>query len=479
MPDLNYIKLSDLNRQIEEIITQNFGGRMFWVVGDVTNHTHKHEKNYHYFDFVEKDPYSNGIIAKISASAWGIGSEKIYNFETVTGQKFTNNINVLLLVSVQFHSIYGFKLNVIDIDANFTLGVLEQQRQATLSRLVAENPGFIQKAGDQYYTKNNRLNHKIVIQRIALITSQTSAGGEDFRHTLDSNPHGYKFQIDDYFTVVQGENNAELLVAKIIEVFNSQIPYDAVVIIRGGGAQTDFLLFDDYNVGRAVARFPIPIITGIGHQKNETITDLMAHSPTKTPTKAAEFIIAHNKQFEENLLLFQKNIVIKSQQFFSYYFQKLASLNSLIVNNSRNIIAHNKDGLVEINQITINTSKSIIFNRRSELTAMASQLASKPKIIVYNRLADIKNIAENIKTFNAQYLKNQRSYLGHYVSLINLMSPKNILKKGFAIIKVNNEIISNPDGIKVGNEIDIILAETQITSTVKDKTTYNGNDFNV
>jgi len=479
MPDSNYIRLSDLNRQIEEIINQNFGSRTFWVVGDVTNHTFKHEKNYHYFDFVEKDSNSSGIIAKISANAWGNGSGRISNFETVTGQKFSNNINVLLLVSVQFHSAYGLKLNVIDIDANFTLGVLEQQRQATLLRLVAENPGFIQKVGELFYTKNNRLSHKIVIQRIALITSQTSAGGEDFRHTLASNPHGYKFQIDDYFTVVQGESNADLLVAKIIEVFNSKIPYDAVVIIRGGGAQTDFLLFDDYKIGRVVAKFPIPIITGIGHQKNETITDLMAHTATKTPTKAAEFIIGHNKQFEENMLAFQKNIVIKSQQVFSYYFQKLASLNSLIVNNSRNIIIHNKDRLVTINQITINTSKLIVFNKRSELTIMASQVSSKPKIILYNRIADIRNVTDNIKTFNFQYLKNQRSYLGHYVSIINLMSPKNILKKGFAIVKVNDEIISNPDAIKVGNQIDIILSETKIIVTVKEKTKYNGNDFNV
>jgi len=479
MPDLNYIRLSDLNRQIEEIIIQNFSSRTFWVVGDVTNHTFKHEKNYHYFDFVEKDPHSNGILAKITTNAWGNGSGKISNFETVTGQKFSNNINVLLLVSLQFHPVHGLKLNVIDIDANFTLGVLEQQRQATLARLVAENPTFVQKVGERYYTRNNSLSHKIVIQRIALITSQTSAGGEDFRHTLANNPHGYKFQIDDYFTVVQGESNAEYVVAKIVEVFNSQISYDAVVIIRGGGSQTDFLLFDDYKIGRAVAKFPIPVITGIGHQKNETITDLMAHTATKTPTKAAEFIIGHNKQFEENMLVLQKNIVIKSQQLFSYYFQALASLNSIIVNNSRNIINLNKDTLVKINQITINTSKSIIFNRKSELTDVASQISSKPKIVLYNRITDVRNITDNIKTFNAQYLKNQRSYLGHYVSIINLMSPKNILKKGFAIIKVNNKIISDPDLINVGDDIDIILAETKITTTVKDKTKDNGNNFDV
>ena len=479
MPDISYIKLSDLSRKIEDIINQNFNGHTFWVIGDITNHTFKQEKNYHYFDLVEKDSKSSGIVAKISTGAWGNSSLKISNFEKVTGQRFTNNINVLLQVSVIYHPVHGLKLNLIDIDPNFTLGLLEQQRQDTLIKLVTDNSGFIRKVGDRYYTKNNQLTLNHVIQRIALVTSQTSAGGEDFKHTLLSNPHGYKFYIDDYFTVVQGESNADLLLAKIIEVFNSKKAYDAVVIIRGGGAQTDFLLFDDYRIGRAVAKFPIPIITGIGHQKNETITDLMAHTPTKTPTKAAEFIIGYNKQFEENMLLYQKSIVIKSQQIFSNHFQALALLNSIVVNTSRNIIADNKDRLVKANQITINTSKSILFNKKSELTSLVGQISSKPRIILYNRMTDIANIISNLKSFNGKYLKNQGGYLNHFASIINLMSPNNILKKGFAIIKVNNKIIGNADNIKVGSDIDIVLSDAKITSLVKQKTQRDGNEFDV
>ena len=479
MPDLTYIKLSDLSRTIEDLLNQNFSGHTFWVVGDITNHTFKREKNYHYFDLVEKDANSNGIVAKIATGAWGNGSFKISNFESVTGQKFTNNINVLLQVSVLFHPVHGLKLNLIDVDPNFTLGLLEQQRQATLDRLVADNSGFIRKIGDKYYTKNNQLTLNNVIQRIALITSQTSAGGEDFKHTLLSNPQGYKFYMDDYFTVVQGENNVDLLLAKIIEVFNSKKPYDAVVIIRGGGAQTDFLLFDDYKIGRAVAKFPIPIITGIGHQKNETITDLMAHTPTKTPTQAAEFIIGYNKQFEERMLMYQKNIVIKSQQIFSNHFQALASLNSIVVNTSRNIIALNKDRLVKANQITINTSRSILFNKKSELTSLVSQISSKPRIILYNRITDIANVISNLKSFNGKYLKNQRGDLSHFASVIKLMSPGNILKKGFAIIKVNNKIIGNADNIIVGSDIDIVLSDYKITSLVKQKEQRDGNEFDV
>src|SRR6185437_16428647 len=121
------------------------------------------------------------------------------------------------------------------------LGVLAQQRQATLERLITENPEFIKKSGDLYITRNNQLKLNRVIQLIALISSDSSAGGEDFKHTLVNNSFGYIFQIDEYHTAVQGENNAEAFIAKMIEVFNAGRPYDAVVITRGGGAQTDFL----------------------------------------------------------------------------------------------------------------------------------------------------------------------------------------------------------------------------------------------
>lgn len=478
MNTVAHIKLSELNAKINNVIETAFNTQTFWVIADITNHTFRQQKNYHNFELVEKDQHSNNIIAKVSGKAWGSGSTRIKNFEQVTGQKFTNNINVLVQVKVTFHSVYGLALDIVDIDTNFTLGVLEQQRQATLQKLVAEN-AFIQKVGDRYITKNNQLPLPAIIQKIAVISSKTSAGGEDFKHTLQNNPFGYKFFIDDYFTVVQGEANADQFLAKLIEVFQSQKPYDIVVITRGGGAQTDFLIFDNYNIGRAVAKFPIPIITGIGHQKNETIADLMAHTQTKTPTKAAEYIIAHNKAFEEAILSFQKTILIKSQQLFSTHFQNLSALNSIVVNNTRNILNNYKDSLVQINQVTINTSKSILFNNKNELVQITSAILSKPKIILYNRINDIKNTISNLNTFNALYLKNQRGYLGHYVSIINMMAPNNILKKGFAIVKANNKITSNPDEIKVGNDIDIILAETQIKSTVKQKSKYNGTEFNV
>jgi exodeoxyribonuclease VII large subunit len=453
---VKHIRLSELNQKITTAIYSSFNSISFWVIADVTNHTFRDQKSYHNFELVEKDPVSSSILARIPGKAWGNGSLRIDQFERQTGQKFTNNINVLVNVSVEFHPVYGLQVNLNDIDPAFTLGVLEQQRQAVLEALVAKNPEYIRKVGDGYLTRNNQLKLNAVIQKIAVISSKTSAGAEDFRHTLENNPHGYKFAVDNYYAIVQGENNADQFLQKIIEVFNSGRIYDAVVITRGGGAQTDFLMFDTYQVGRAIARFPIPVITGIGHQKNETIADLMAHTQTKTPTKAAEFIIAHNRSFEEAMVDLQRNIIIKTQQ----------------------ILSRTKDDLNEIRQHTIDTARSVLFINQRCVIEVASQVVSAPKIMLYNRINDISNKSYNLKTFVQQYLKNKRGYLEHHVSMIRIMKPDNILKRGFAIVKSRGKIVSNADGIESGSKLDIILSGDRLNATVNEKTKHDGSEFN-
>jgi exodeoxyribonuclease VII large subunit len=282
----HYIKLSALTDMIHDAITDRFAGQTFWVVADITNHSYKADKKIHYFELVEKGETGSVITAKILGKSWGTGALRISEFEKNTGQAFSNNLHVLVQVSVDYHPLYGLSFNVLNIDTNFMLGILEQRRNATLKRLVEQND-FIKKNEDGYSTLNSLLRLPIVIQRVALLSASNSAGSEDFRHTLEHNDFGYRFEIDDYHTIVQGDNNAKLFLDKLIEIFTTGIPYDAVVITRGGGSQSDFLLFDNYNIGRAVAKFPIPVITGIGHQKNVSIADLMAHSNTKTPTRAA------------------------------------------------------------------------------------------------------------------------------------------------------------------------------------------------
>lgn len=470
-----YIRLSALNDMIHDAINARFAGQRFWVLADITNHSYKADKKIHYFELVEKAQNGNAITAKIMGKSWGGGALRIEEFEKHTGQAFTNNLHVLVQVSVDYHPLYGLSVSVLDIDSNFMLGILEQQRNATLERLVREND-FIQKIGDGYLTYNSRLKLPAVIQNIAVISSSSSAGNEDFRHTMQHNNFGYVFHIDDYYTVVQGDNNAKLFLNKLIEIYNTGIPYDAIVINRGGGSQSDFLIFDNYNIGRAVAKFPIPVITGIGHQKNVSITDLMAHTHTKTPTKAAEFIIAHNRSFEQEILSLQQNIVIKSQQLFHVHYKELSELKNGISHSARELLQLHRQALAKNNQHIISSSRSVLYGHQKKLILTAHQVVQSPKILLQQKKNDLLQIKNALKNSANDYLRRERVMLENHLRTIHMMSPQNILRKGYAIVKVNEKIISNAENIKAGDEIEVILKDAKLKSTVKEKIQYNGRE---
>nr|WP_181715771.1 exodeoxyribonuclease VII large subunit [Chryseobacterium sp.]QJS06496.1 Exodeoxyribonuclease VII, large subunit [Chryseobacterium sp.] len=479
MNNSSRLTLSQLNGIIQSKLNDVFFMQYFWIVADITEHSFKDKTGYHYFEFVEKDVITNLIVAKIKGAAWGNASQRIKDFEKSTGQIFTNNIHVLAKVSVNFHKVFGLSLELIEIDPSFTLGVIETKRQETLLRLVTSYPTIIQKRGEQYSTYNSSLELPPVISRLAVISSQTSAGNEDFKHTLMNNPYGYHFEIYDYFTVVQNEVNAGIFLERLLDVFRSGKKYDAVIINRGGGAQTDFLIFDNFKIGLAVAKFPIPVITGIGHQKNQTITDLMAHTNTKTPTKAAEFIITHNKVFEDRLLSFQQSIVINSQTFLAKQNSVFNKINSEIVNNSRTALENGKNNLRILKQQFTTSSSRIITDVKLELNSKRFAISNVPFMLINREIKEISRfLPKLISAFNSKVSTEKRA-LKSAVALLNVISPENILRKGFAIVKSKGEITSDPNQFTPGSEIEIILRSQNIKATVNTKKKYHGNDFNL
>ncbi len=479
MSDRSQLKLSQLTAVISAAMGDVFAGLTFWVIADITDHKYYPEKGHHYFSLVEKDPSQNRIVAKIAGVAWQQGSGRISSFEKVTGQLFHNDINVLVNVSVDYHPVYGLKVTLLDIDTNFTIGLLEKQRLETIARLLDEFPEFIRRSGECFLTLNNQLEMKPVIQRIAVITSLNSAGFQDFQHTLANNTFHYHFKVDSYYAAVQGIENARDIRQRFQDVLESGVAYDAVVLIRGGGSQTDFLIFDTFTLGEIVARFPVPVITGIGHQKNETIVDLMAHTPLKTPTMAAEFIIAHNRRFEEALNNLQKTIIIESQQLFSSGSQQLSYLNNIIVNSTRDRISRQKENLARLNQGIISRPREILMQLSAQLMMTSGQLISRPGVVLANRMKDLRVEIASLAGYTRKYLVNTSSYLEHFRSLIRLMSPESIMKKGFSIVYHKGKIITDPGKIGVGDDITVVFPTTELVTNVKEKKKRNGREFNL
>ena len=269
--------LKELCDWIQEIVENDLPNR-YWVCAEIASMS---VRGHCYMELVEKA--ENGILAaKVRATCWN----NVYNllsayFVQETGQSLHVGLQVMLEVSVEFHAVYGLSLNVWNIDPTYTLGDLAKQRQATIQQLTEDGVMDLQKA----------LQIPSLPRRVAVISSADAAGYGDFCDQLKHNRFGFKFHVQLYPAVVQGDNAARSVVQALNSIAALEEEWDVVVIIRGGGASTDMSCFDDYNLASHCAQFPLPIIAGIGHTRDVSVVDMVVHTSVKTPTAAAEWLI--------------------------------------------------------------------------------------------------------------------------------------------------------------------------------------------
>lgn len=397
------LRLSVLVNEIQEALENRFEGEDFWVTAEITDVKKYSDKRWCFLKFVEKE--GKNIITEIKGVFWGGTYHQVEKFEQQTRQLFSSGLEITCLVRVRFHQRYGLTLEVLEIDFTYALGKLELDRQEVLARLVQDNPGSIRLIDGQYATINNSLLLPTVIQRIALITAPASDGQRDFLQEIEKNRYGYRFVVREFLVQIQGDRSSELIAKQLYLIENSSEKFDAVVIVRGGGSQTDFKPFDDYELSKYVASFPVPVLTGIGHDRNTSIVDMMAR-PYKTPTKVAGYIVDHNFSFEQEVIELQ-------ERFFSFV---------------RNIMRE------EINNFYV--------------------------------------LKEGLATTISTYLQNRKTDLKAMERLVKSLSPSSILSKGFAIVTIDDQIITDPLQIKNQDALKTILKTTIIHSTVTEKTPY-------
>lgn len=285
------LTLSELNLLIKEKLDETFAG-LVWVKAEISEFT-VNRNGHCYLELVDTDPVSSQVIARARATVWSYTFRMLKPyFESTTGQAFATGLKVLVSVKVEFHPLYGLSLNIRDIDPAYTMGDMAIKRRDIILRLQQ----------DGVFDMNKELELPVVPQRIAVISSPTAAGLQDFLNQLAHNPSGIWFYTRLFPATMQGAETADSIIRALDQVFQYENSFDVVVIIRGGGAQLDLASFDHYELAYHVAQFPMPVITGIGHDKDETIVDLVAHTKMKTPTAVAEFLISGAAAFEQRLL---------------------------------------------------------------------------------------------------------------------------------------------------------------------------------
>jgi len=472
------MRLSELAAKIQQVISQSFSQQRYWVLADVIDHKYYERTGTHFFSLAEKEPGTTLLKTRIASVAWKeTGSRAIASFEKATGQSFGNDIQVLVYVSVNFHPSFGLQLVLNDIDIHHAIGVLEQQRRDTLKRLLVTCPDYIYLKGDQFITRNKLCSLAPVIQRIAILSSAQAAGYQDFLDTLIKNRFGYRFQVDNYFASVQGASNAEVLCQKLIAIHRTGIPYDAIVIIRGGGSQSDLLLFDQYELARTVAKFPIPIITGIGHQINETLVDLMAHTSVKTPSIAAEFIIGHNQGFESALLQLQQQIIIRSQQRITMHRQELSQLHISMNQSIHRLIQGERSSINEQYQKTIRLGQEILHRNRYKIQEKGNILHNRPGFIIEGNREALKRRDQELVAAARNLLRNRKMQLEQEATVCRLADPQRILKRGFALIYKNDGIVQNADEVDIDSTIKVQFFDSSLNAIITTKHTTDGTNI--
>lgn len=280
-----YMTLYELNARVRQVLDRGMADE-YWVQAELSE-VRIHATGHCYLELVQKDPRADTLLAKARATIWRsvFCLLKPY-FEQATGQVLAPGIRVLLKVTPTFHELYGYSLTVTDIDPSYTLGDTAQRRRQILERL--EQEGVL--------TLNKELMLPALCLRIAVISSESAAGYGDFIDQLHRSPQGYAFRTKLFPAVMQGGGVEASVIQALEAIYRQQERWDAVVIVRGGGATSDLTGFDTYLLAAHCAQFPLPILTGIGHERDDTVVDAVAHTRVKTPTAAAEFLLAHMDQ---------------------------------------------------------------------------------------------------------------------------------------------------------------------------------------
>jgi len=429
------LSLLELNNLVRGAVSEAFPGTC-WVRAEMSDVRTNASSGHCYLEFIEKNPITGQLVARARGSIWAktFRMLKPY-FEMETGQLFASGLKVLVKVSVEFHELYGYSLTVLDIDPAYTLGDMLRKRMEIIRQLKEEG----------VFTLNKELPFPVLPKRIAVITSPTAAGYEDFLNQLANNKAGYPFYPKLFPALMQGERTEESVIAALDRIYHHIDCFDVVVIIRGGGSTSDLNSFDSYLLAANCAQFPLPVITGIGHERDDTILDMVAHTRMKTPTAVAEFLIGRMDAAAEELEDFQQEvselastILLKQKNFL----QLLGARLPVIVTNR---IERNRSFLQMAGNKLPASASAMLLRRRSTLESLQMQLQNRAAL----RLAEGTRFIQLTEQF------------------IKMASPDYVLKRGYSLSLKDGKIIKHATDLNPGDELVTRFADGDVKSIVK------------
>ena len=432
---MNTLSLYELNSLVREVIESELS-REYWVEAELSEA--RESRGHCYMELVQKEEGTNTPIARASAKCWRTQWMMIHpHFERITGQRIHAGLKVRLKVYAQFHEAFGFSWIVTDIDPTFTLGDLARRRQEIITQLKQEGVFDLQK----------ELELPLFCINIAVISSESAAGYGDFCNQLADS--GFAFHTQLFPAVMQGEQVEESIIQALERIFQMQAEdvaqFDSVVIIRGGGATADMSGFDTLALAENVAQFPIPISSGIGHDRDECVLDMVSHLRVKTPTAAAAFLIDHAQQVLDRIEDAEQRIVQASQNQISNLKSQISNLASRIPTLFSLVKTREEAHTQQMLQRMGKACDGQLIRSEARLTTLNAQLS----------------------TLSSQLINTHRHRLDLLQQRTASLDPQLILNRGYSLTTYNGKAVRNAQFLKSGDEIETRLSEGIIKSVVK------------
>jgi exodeoxyribonuclease VII large subunit len=407
-----YYTLFELNSIIKSVIEASLPDA-YWVAAEIAD-LKCNQKGHCYIELVEKE--DEKTTAQIKATIWAYEYRKLGSkFEKASGEPLRPGMRVLLRAEVSFHEVYGLSLNIRDIDPAYTLGEMARKKKEVVDRLKKE--GIME--------LNKSLPLPSVPQRVAVISSPTAAGYGDFFNQLDSNPFGYRFTHVLFPALMQGQEAEKSVVSALEDIKRNAGDYDIAVIIRGGGSVVDLSCFDGYSIASHIAKFPLPVVTGIGHEKDDTVADMVAHTKMKTPTAVAEFLISGIRSFEEKILSLQERVLSYTGRFLK--------------------------------------------DRQYELGALAQRISYVPLRISSQHGQGLILLRNDLQRLTARVLGTADARCSRVEQAVRHLDPLNVLRRGYSITRHKGKVLKDSSLVRKWAVIETKLCKGNITSIVQDR----------
>lgn len=473
-----HLTLSALLSQIKLSIDSTFPYPV-WIVAEIGEMTIN--RNGHcYLELLETASGTNNIIARCRATIWSYTFRMLKPyFETTSGQAFAEGLKVLIQAKPEYHELYGLSLNIRDIDPVYTLGEHARIRLEVIRRLT----------DDGIIDMNKELELPLVTQRIAIVSSPTAAGLQDFLEQLNNNSHKFVFYTKLFAAVMQGKEAVQSITDALDQIYLNENFFDVVVIIRGGGSQLDLACFDQYELASNIAQFPLPVITGIGHEKDDSVADMVAHTRLKTPTAVAEFIItgalgfsSHLNELEQHFVsLINENIENKNDELLSLADEVNSLVNKRIaeeenklniskLNLNKNLNSYfkvKKNGIKEILVSTKNRTNTSITHINFSLKQSTNKLNFVYKESINKSRNRINQNCNSLRVVTRDILKTEFRTCSMFDEKLRLVDPVNVLKRGFSISKINGRAVKSIQEIKPGDLIETVLNDGTVESRIE------------